>query len=83
MGADVASDFVGKNLDQKLAAKLTKEFKLRKCVQVYDAASIENEALRFTFQLLVGRVLRKCRPTKVPTLAMELVASTKEGKLYN
>ena len=29
-GVDPASHFVGKNIDQKLAAKMSKEFKLKK-----------------------------------------------------
>ena len=45
VGTDPASHFVGKNLDQKLAAKLTKEFKLTKGGRAYDAIDIEDEAL--------------------------------------
>lgn len=60
-----------------------KEFKLTKGGQVYDAADIEDEALRFTVQLLVGWVLRKCRPTKVPATVVDLAAQEKDGKPYN
>ena len=60
VGADPSTHFVGKNLDQKLATKLTKEFNLSKGIRAYDAIAIQDQALRFTIQLLVGRVLRKC-----------------------
>jgi hypothetical protein len=82
-GTDPSSHFVGKNLDQKLAMKLTKEFRLTKGGWAYDVLDIEDEALMFTVQLLARHVLRKCRPTKVPTAAMELATSTKEEKPYN
>lgn len=83
VGADPASHFVGKNLDRKPGAKLTKPFKLTKGDRAYDVMDIEDEALWFTIQLLVGCVLRKCRPTEVLATAVELVASAKDGKPYN
>ena len=82
-GTDPASHFVGKNLDRNLDVKAMKEFKLSKGGRAYDVEDIKDEALRFTVQLLVGRVLRKCRPTKVPTIAVEVVAQEKDGKPYN
>ena len=54
MGVDPSTHFVGKNLDRKLIAKLTKEFNLSKGTEAYDAADIQDQALRFTVQLLVG-----------------------------
>lgn len=83
VGVDPSSHFVGKNLDRKLATKLTKEFQLSKGGQAYDAEDIKDDVLRFTVQLLAGHVLRKCRPTKVPTTAVDLAACAKEGKYYN
>lgn len=77
------SHFIGKNLDGKLAAKLTKEFNLTKGGRAYDTADIEDEALQFTIQLLAGCVLRKYRPTEVPAVAMELITQEKDEKLYN
>jgi len=58
--ADPSTHFVGKNLDRKLVVKLTKEFNLSKGSKAYDAMNIQDQALRFTVQLLPGRVLRKC-----------------------
>lgn len=52
VGMDPASHFVGKNLDRKLAAKLTKEFKHSKGGRVHDAANIKYDVLRFIVQLL-------------------------------
>lgn len=60
VGADPSVHFVGKNLDRKLAAKLTKEFNLSKGTRAYDAMDIQDQALRFIVQLLARWVLRKC-----------------------
>ena len=46
--------FVDKNLDQKRSAKLTKEHNLSKGTRAYDAVDIQDQALRFIVQLLVG-----------------------------
>jgi hypothetical protein len=70
---DPSMHFVGKSLDRKLAVRLTKEFNLSKGGRAYDAMDIQDQDLRFTIQLLVGRVLQKCRPNEVPTAAIELV----------
>ena len=83
VGADPSSHFVGKNLDRKLTVKLTKEFNLSKGGRAYDAATIQDEALRFTIQLLARWVLRKCRPNEVPTAAIELAAQAKDRHAYN
>ena len=83
VGVDLSSHFVGKNLDRKLVAKLTKEFNLSKGGRAYDVIDIQDEALIFTVQLLVERVLRKCRPNEVPTIAIELTAQEKDGHAYN
>ena len=40
VGADPSAHFIGKNLDQKLATNLTKEFNLSKGTRDYDAADI-------------------------------------------
>ena len=83
VGADLASHFMGKNLDRKLVVKLTKEFNLSKGRRSYDVTDIQDEALRFTVQLLVGQVLRKCGPNEVPAIAIELATQEKDGQAYN
>lgn len=40
VGMDPSEHFVGKNLDQKLTAKLTKEFNLSKGTRAYDVVDI-------------------------------------------
>ena len=80
MGEDPSTHFVDKNLDRKFVAKLTKEHKFPKGMRAYDYADIQNQALRFTVQLLAGWVLRKCQPNEVLTRAIDLVAQAKEGK---
>ena len=47
VGADPSAHFVGKNLDQKLVVKLTKEFKLSKGTRAYDATNLQDQSLRF------------------------------------
>lgn len=80
VGDDPGAHFVGKKLDRKLVVKLNRELKLTKGMRAYDSADIEDRALQFTVQLLVGRVLRKCRPNEVPTWAIDLSTHVKEGK---
>lgn len=83
VGDDLGAHFVRKKLDHKLAARLTKELKLTKGMRAYDSTDIEDCALRFTIQLLTGRVLRKCRPSEVPMGTIDLATHEKEGKQYN
>ena len=51
---DPSSQFIGKNLDQNLVAKLIKEFNLSKGTRAYGVADIQDQDLRFTVQLLAG-----------------------------
>ena len=48
VGADPSVHFVGKNLDQNLVAKLTKEHKFSKGTRSYNFVDIQYQALRFT-----------------------------------
>ena len=82
VGDDPGAHFVGKKLDHKFAAKLTKELKLTKGTRAYDFMDIEDRALRFTIQLVAGHVLRKCLPSEVPVGAIDLAMHVKEGKQY-
>lgn len=58
--SDPGAHFVGKSLDRKLSVKIMKEHNVTKGTRAYDSANIQDHALRFTVQLLSGRVLRKC-----------------------
>ena len=80
---DPGTHFVGKKLDRNLATKLTRELKLTKGTRVYDSMDIEDHTLRFTVQLLIGQVLRKCIPNEVPEGAIDLATQVKEGEQYN
>ena len=62
--------------------KIRKEHNLTKGMRDYDSVDIQDQALRFTIQLLAGWGLRKFRPNDVPTGASDLVAQAKEGKQY-
>lgn len=52
-------------------------------MRAYDSVDIEDHTLRFTVQLLAGRVLRKCRPNEVPAGVVDLTLHAKDGKPYN
>ena len=80
-GADPMMHFVGKDQDRKLATNLIKKYNLTRGGRAYDAAQIEDKALRFTIQLLAGWVLRKCQLNKVP--AIELADATRDGTQHN
>lgn len=54
VGDNPSVHFVRKKSDCKLATKLTQELKLKKGTRAYDSVDIEDRALRFTVQLLVG-----------------------------
>lgn len=80
---DPGVHFIGKNLDQKLATKIMKEHNVTKGTRAYDSADIQDQSLRFIVQLLVGRVLRKCRPNEVLAGEIDLTTQVKEGTQYN
>lgn len=54
IGNDLSVHFVGKKTGRKLAAKLTQQLSLKKGTKAYDSANIEDQAIRFTVQLLVA-----------------------------
>ena len=82
VGGDPKAHFIGKNLDQKLAVKIMKEHNITKGMGAYDSTDIQDQALQFTVQLLVGRVLRKCQLNEVPARAIDLAAQAREGTQY-
>ena len=52
VGDDPGTHLVGKNLDRKLVAKVTKELKLMKGMRAYDSTDIQDCTLWFIVQLL-------------------------------
>ena len=83
IGADLATHFVGKDQDIKLAVRLIRKYSLTRGGQAYGATQIEVKSLRFTVQLLAGRVLQKCRPNQVLGPKIELVNTARDGVQYN
>ena len=83
VGRDQGVHLVGKSLDQKLATMIMKENNVTKGMRAYDSIDIQDQALQFMVQLLVGQVLRKCRPSEVPAREIDLVVQEKEGMQYN
>ena len=75
---DPSAHFVGKDQDKKLDAQLIKKYNLTRGGQAYDVVQIEDKPLQFTIQLLVGRVLWKCRPNQVSGLTIELLDTARD-----
>lgn len=54
IGADPTTHFVEKDQDRKIATKLINKYNLTRGGRAYDVTQIEDKALRFIIQLLVG-----------------------------
>ena len=81
--ADPATHFVEKDQDKKLVVRLIKKYNLTRGGWAYNATQIEDKPLWFTVQLLVDRVLRKCRPNQVSELTIELADTARDWVQYN
>ena len=66
-----------------LVTRLIKKYNLTRGGQAHDVVQIEDKPLRFTVQLLVGRVLQKCRPNQVSGPTIKLANTTKDEVQYN
>ena len=58
-------------------------YNLQKGGRVFDAAINLDDTVRFTVQLLAGRLLHTCCPTEVPATVVDLAHCVKEGVEYN
>ena len=82
-GSDPAKHFVGKELDRQTAKRMKHLYNLQKGGRAFDAIIIEDDTVRFTVQLLAGRLLCTCRPIEVRAIVVALAHCVKEGVEYN
>lgn len=82
-GADLVAHFVGKDQDKKLVAQLIEKYNLIRGGWAYNVVQIEDKPLWFTGQLLVGKVLWKCRLNQVLGPTIELADTTRDRVQYN
>ena len=73
----------GKIKDSKLPQALVTKYQLHRGGRAYDISSIQNETLRFTTTLLVGRLLTKVRPKEVTGSVIHLAIQVTEGEQFN
>ena len=62
-----------------LTEAMKKKFKLEKKKRGYAISSINNRAVKVATQILVGKVMRKCRADEVTMLVVALAAQCAEG----
>ena len=82
-GEDLADISEGKRSDLSIAEAMKKKYKLEKKKRGYSISSINNKAVRVTTQILVSKVMRKCRADEVPTLVVSLAEKYVEGVQFN
>ena len=82
-GSDPTKHFVGKELDRQTTKCMKSLYNLQKGGRAFDAAIIEHDMVRFTVQLLAGRLLRTCHPIEAPATVVDLAHYVKEGVEYN
>jgi len=59
------------------------KFRLEKKKRGYAISSINNKAVRVATQILVGKVMRKCRMDEVPALMVAFATQCVEGVQFN
>ena len=73
----------GKSDDMAIAEAMRKKFKLEKKKRGYAISSIKNLALKVAMQILVGKVMWKCRADEVTTPMVALAVQCTEGVPFN
>lgn len=69
----------GKRTDLGIVEAMKAKFKLEKKKIGYTISSINNKEVKVVTQILVGKVMRKCRMDEVPVPVIELAAQCAEG----
>jgi len=73
----------GKSDELAIMEAMKKKFKLEKKKIHYAISSINNVTVKVTTQILVGKVMPKCRVDEVPTPVFTLTAQCVEGVQFN
>jgi hypothetical protein len=83
-GPDPQDFYPGKAADRALAQKIKDIYgDVEKGTRGYKVASIQNGAVRLTFQLIAGKLVRKNRPTQVTGFVVDLAGKCVEGLQMN
>jgi hypothetical protein len=83
-GPDPQDFYPGKVADRTLAQRIKETYDdVEKGKRGYKVASIQNGAVRLAFQLIVGKLVRKNRPTQVTGFVIDLAGKCVEGMQMN
>jgi len=75
--------FGEKGGEQALTEAMKEKFKLVKKPWGYAISSISDPTVKVAMQILVGKVMRKCRADEVPTPIVALAAQCAKGVQFN
>ena len=81
-GLDPSIEFMGKHEDAKLAHSMKERFGLTKGKRGYQTSTIQHQNIWFTVELLVFKLMEKCRPNEVPAPIVSIAANYAEGYSY-
>ena len=82
-GPNPGTEFPSKHEDTKLAQSMKEHFGLTKGKRGYHTSAIQEQNIRFANELLACKIIRKCRPTEVPTPVIKIAINCTEGYSYN
>jgi hypothetical protein len=83
-GLDPQEFYPGKAVDRALAQRIKETYgDVEKEKQGYKVASIHNGAVCLAYQLIVGKIIRKNRPTQVMGFVIDLAGKCMEGLQMN
>jgi hypothetical protein len=76
--------YLGKTLDRSLAQCIKEEYgEVQKGKRGYKVASIQDGAVRLSFQIIAGNIVRKNHPTEVIGFMVDLKGKCMEGMQMN
>jgi len=78
-GEDPADISGGKSSDLAITEAMKKKYKLVKKKMGYTISNINAKAVKVATQILVGKVMCKCRANEVPALVVALAEQCTEG----
>jgi hypothetical protein len=83
-GPDPQDFYPGKATDRALAQRIKDTYgDVEKGMRGYKVASIQNGAVRLACQLIIGKLVRKNRPTQVTGFVVDLAEKCVEGLQMN
>ena len=82
-GPNPVTEFPSKHEDTKLAQTMKECFDLSKGKRGYHTSAIQEHHIHFAAELLACKIMRKCRPTEVPTPVIRIAINCAKGYSYN